>query len=45
MEKINGKLICFCFDGVVIYNVHNNVTTHIAKRTFPFMFVVHCVAC
>jgi hypothetical protein len=46
MEEINGNLICFRFDGVlVIYSVsHNNVTTHIPKRTSPLMFVVHCVA-
>jgi hypothetical protein len=45
MEEINRKLICFHFDGVlVIYSVHNNVTTHIPKITFPLMFVVHCVA-
>jgi hypothetical protein len=45
MDEINGNLICFCFDGVlVIYSVHNNVTTHIPKRTSPLMFVVHCVA-
>jgi hypothetical protein len=42
MEEINGKLICFHFDGVLmIYSVHNNVTTHIPKRKFPLMFVVH----
>jgi hypothetical protein len=42
MEEINNKLLLLGLNNIVVFvDVHSCVTTHICKRTTPFMLVVH----
>jgi len=44
MYEINSKLICFGYDGVVIFiDVHSGVNISKFKKVAPFMLVVRFI--